>query len=118
MIEAVLNGRLGNWLFQYAAARALALDRNTDAALDLSRFVSWRHPFAGHVERTLAFFRLAARFTRGGRSAHEYREKGWGYDPRFHEIGASARLSGYFQSARYWRGHEAQIKADLAPARL
>ena len=118
MITAHLTGRLGNWLFQYAAARSLALDRGTQVALDASRFTSWRHPFAGHVARALRFFRLQAAFTRASAASAEYTEQGWGYDPRFHDLGGDTKLVGYFQSPRYWRGREAQIKADLAPARL
>jgi hypothetical protein len=118
MIEAVLNGRLGNWLFQYAAARALALERNTEVALDVSRQTSWRHPFAGPVKRALGFFRLAATYTRRTDAAAEYTESGCGYEPRFHDLGPSTRLHGYFQSPLYWRGHEDEIRADLAPSRL
>lgn len=118
MIEAALNGRLGNWLFQYAAARSLALDRGTRVVLDVSRYTSWRHPFAGHVVRPLRFFRLDATFTRSRVAMSEFAEQGWGYDSEFHALASDTRLRGYFQSPRYWRGHEAQIKADLAPARL
>src|SRR5215208_4815834 len=117
MITAALNGRLGNWLFQYAAARSLALDRGTDVALDVSRYASWRHPFAGPVRRALGFFKLHARYTRSDGAA-DYSEEGWGYDPRLHELPAGARIGGYFQSPRYWRGHEDAIRADLQPARL
>jgi hypothetical protein len=118
MIVASLNGRLGNRLFQYAAARSLALDRNTRVVLDVSRYTSWRHPFAGPVVRSLRFFSLDAAFTRSRDTLPEFAEQGWGYDARFHALGSDARLTGYFQSPRYWRGHEAQIKADLAPVGL
>ncbi|HEX2829931.1 MAG TPA: alpha-1,2-fucosyltransferase [Burkholderiales bacterium] len=118
MITAVLNGRLGNWLFQYAAARSLALDRSTDVSLEVSRYTSWRHPFAGPVRRALGFFSLQARYTRGNRHAAGHSENGWGYDPRFHELPGATSLRGYFQSPRYWRGHEATIRADLQPSRL
>lgn len=118
MITAVLNGRLGNWLFQYAAARCLALDRGTDVALDVSRFTSWRHPFAGQVTRTLGFFSLPARYTRQGDGAAEHAESGWGYDTRVHDLPDGASLRGYFQSPRYWRGHEETIRKDLQPRRL
>jgi hypothetical protein len=117
-IVAKLNGRLGNQLFQYAAARSLALARGTRVVLDVSKFVSWRHPFAGSVVRALRFFSLDADFARVASKLPEFIEDGWAYDPRFHALGSDARLVGYFQSPRYWRGHEASIKADLAPARL
>jgi hypothetical protein len=84
----------------------------------VSRLASWRHPFAGPARRALGFFSIQATFTRGAVRAPEHIEDGWGYDPRLHALPATARLRGYFQSARYWRGHEAQIRADLAPARL
>ena len=118
MVTAVLNGRLGNWLFQYAAARSLALDRGTDVALDVSRYTTWRHPFAGQVRSALGFFALQARYTRGKGGAAEHAENGWGYDPRFHDLPANARIRGYFQSPRYWRGHADKIRADLQPSRL
>ena len=117
-IIAHLNGRLGNWLFQYAAARSLALARGTDVELDVSRFTSWRNPFAGHVARALGFFGLAATCTRNPRDGPEFVETAWGHDPAFHALGTDTRLRGYFQSPLYWEGREAQIKADLAPARL
>jgi hypothetical protein len=131
MIEVVLNGRLGNWLFQYAAARALALKTGTGVQLNLSRYVSWHSPRAAAVCKALRFFRLAATYTRVGvdtkhtlekHGLHERREDfaeaAWGCDPRFATLGAATRLSGYFQSPRYWLGFEAVLRADLAPRRL
>jgi hypothetical protein len=131
MIEASLNGRLGNQLFQYAAARSLALDRGTQVVLDVSRYTRLRDPLATQAVRALRFFNLDAAYSRAGedlrhalQSLHlrerraEYRERGWSYDPELHAQGSATRLLGYFQSPRYWRGHEASIRADLQPARL
>jgi hypothetical protein len=131
MIEAVLNGRLGNWLFQYAAARALALKTGTEVELNLSRYVSWRDPRGAAVVKALGFFKLDATYTRISADTkrtlarfglHERRENfteaAWGYDPRFAALGAATRLTGYFQSPRYWEGFEALLRSDLAPRRL
>lgn len=126
MIEAVLNGRLGNCLFQYAAARALAERTGTTVLLNLARYTSWRHPRGGAVARALRFFSLDASCTGldpdAGRTLSRLRlrerredfiERSWGYDRRFETLGAATRLTGYFQSARYWTGCESRIRADL-----
>ena len=131
MIEVVLNGRLGNWLFQYAAARALALKTGTGVLLNVARYVSWREPLPSRAAKALRFFGLEATYTRldvdVGRALerfglrerrHDFRENAWGYDPRFHGLGPATRLSGYFQSPRYWAGFEAALRAELEPRRL
>jgi hypothetical protein len=131
MIEAVLNGRLGNWLFQYAAARALALKTGTEVELNLSRYMSWRDPRTAAVTKALGFFKLDATYTRVSADTkrtlarlglHERRENfteaAWGYDPRFAALGAATRLTGYFQSPRYWEGFETELRSELAPRRL
>ena len=132
MIEAVLNGRLGNWLFQYAAARALALRTGTGVQLNVGRYVGWSKPFGGEaVAGALGFFSLEATRTRldidvcralercGLRERRqEFAEAASGYDARFPALGRATRLLGYFQSPRYWSGFEAVLRADLAPRRL
>jgi hypothetical protein len=131
MIEAVLNGRLGNWLFQYAAARALALKTATGVELNLSRYLSRRDPRGAAVAGALGFFKLDATYARVSADTkrtlarfrlHERREDfteaAWGYDPRFAALGAKTRLSGYFQSPRYWEGSETALRSELSPRRL
>jgi hypothetical protein len=131
MIEVLLNGRLGNWLFQYAAARALALKTGTGVTLNLSRFVSWRDVRGSPVMNALRFFELDATYTRLGADAgrtleklglrerrEDFAEAAWGYDPRFEALGAATRLEGYFQSPKYWHGFDAVLRSDLAPRRL
>jgi hypothetical protein len=131
MIEVVLNGRLGNWLFQYAAARALALRAESRVQLDISRYVTWRDPRGSAVLKALRFFRLDADVARLGAGTRrtleklglrarreDFTEAAWGYDPRFGALGPRTRLSGYFQSPRYWEGIEPALRADLVPRRL
>lgn len=131
MIEAVLNGRTGNCLFQYAAARALAERTGTTVLLNLARFTSWCNPRGGSVARTLRLFSLNASYTGldadAGRTLsrlglrerrEDFIERSWGYDCRFEALGAATRLTGYFQSAQYWTGFESRIRADLRPREI
>ena len=131
MIEVLLNGRIGNCLFQYAAARALAARTGTAVLLNLARYTSWRQPRGGPVARALRFFTLQASYTRldadagralerlGLREAREdFHERAWGYDRHLARLGAATRLCGYFQSPRYWTGIEQALRAELEPRQL
>jgi hypothetical protein len=126
VIETMLIGRLGNWLFQYAAARALALEHGSGVVINISRRAEWEDPLARRATRALAAFRLDATFARAPERALpwlealrvrerrvRFSETRWGYDPAFRALGPRTRLFGYFQSARYWAGHEDAVRADL-----
>ncbi len=127
MIEVELIGGLGNWMFQYAAGRALALRHGTPLTLNVAR-----HQLRGAADAGwLRFFRIEADFSSIGRAgrrlrgwlgagAHRplYEERRWGFDPAFDALGADVRLVGYFQSTRYFAAAEPRIRAELAPRRL
>jgi hypothetical protein len=56
MISVILNGGLGNQMFQFATAKALALKLDTELVLDLSFFnqhrnKSWCRPYELHIFR-------------------------------------------------------------------
>ena len=44
-----------------------------------------------------------------------YREPHFHYDPAFETLAPPVRLEGYFPSPRYFAGHEAIVRRDLAP---
>jgi hypothetical protein len=128
MVEVELVGGLGNWLFQYSAGRALALRHRVPLALDLSRYVSRRDPFAERVVKVLNRFHLSAGFIRLAGSVRRaleairlrerrrfFEEKVWGYDPAFFALDGQTRLLGYFQSPAYWGSYEDTLRSEIAP---
>jgi Glycosyl transferase family 11 len=129
MIEVNLRGRLGNWLFQYAAGRVLALRHDRPLRLNISGLLGWNDPFGANVIESLRYFDIAATYTRIGAARRllerlgsgvpqRFDEGAWGYDPAFETLGPRSALSGYFQSPRYWGAFERAIRADLTVRRL
>lgn len=122
MITARLFGRLGNQMFQFAAAHALARRVGTQAALDprevLARgegvltdvfdlpVVAPGHlpPPRGARLRYLAWRRL-------GLAPRFRRERGLGYNPAFETWGDGSYLHGYWQSERYFAEVAGEIRA-------
>lgn len=118
MIRVTLQGRLGNWLFQYAVGRVLALRVGTELALDLTEKRRFEDPFANHVRKLLKHFGLHARYEFRlpfSRRVPDYRETRWGFNPEVLAFGDGAWLEGLFQSPRYFDGCEGQLRTELAP---
>ena len=100
------NGRLGNTLFQVAATAGTALARGEPWCLPLSALEPDACP-------SLARFKnLAPYFGDELPEGPTYREPRFAYDPIQPEV---VRLHGYFQSSRYWRGHEDEVRRLLSP---
>jgi len=132
MIGAMVIGGIGNQMFQYAAARALALSRRTELMLDLSAF---RRPDQFGIMRSFELDRLAIRvrepsslsplsFMLARRSAPALRAlSGWqiarerslAYDPRFPAFPDRTYLAGYWQSWRYFEAAAERIHEELQP---
>jgi hypothetical protein len=130
-VSVRIAGGLGNQMFQYAAARALALRHGVPLELDLGFYDAGRHrayelgafplgphsvlqPPTGAWPRARAA--LARRWRRWtGPGVAEYREPHVQVDPRFASLQPPVRLVGYFQSARYFDDCEATIRQELAP---
>lgn len=125
MIYTRLHGRLGNQMFQYAAARGLAARLGVPVALDARGALARGEgvltrvfdlpvadpaplPPARH-ERPLgyALWRLL------GRAPRFRRERGLGYNPAFENWGDDSYLHGYWQSERYFAHCAEDIRADF-----
>lgn len=137
-------GGLGNQMFQYAAARALALDKHTWVYLDQSFLLEDAKGRWTQREYELGVFNIQYKYERSGRISFLARlnyNNWWKrlsdselwflpyrnfYQPdhSFHpEIATYPRntyLHGYFQSEKYFLHHEQQIRKDfefLEPAK-
>jgi hypothetical protein len=132
MIRVLLQGRLGNHLFQIAAGLALARSHGVPLVVDacllpevtndleLRRLTVLQLPFPRRTA-SIACDRLNRRVR--GRHSHEvvraerYTEPGHDFDPAFRNLGRSAVLRGFFQSESYFAGIAADLRQwfDFAP---
>ena len=129
MIVVRLQGGIGNQLFQYAAAYALARRLECPLAMDLSvyaketvrRYALDRFnipqrvvppPFfrtgSPVVQRAMAAFGLRPFLT--------YREPHCQYDPRFLNLSAPVQIRGYFQSERYFLPVAGELRGQMTLA--
>ncbi|GAA4333777.1 alpha-1,2-fucosyltransferase [Flaviaesturariibacter amylovorans] len=129
MIVIQLKGGLGNQMFQYAAARALALRHGAEVLLDTAHYradqlrnfdllqlsAQARVATAAEAARLRPdglLQRVAARL-RPLRSRRFYKEPHFHYDPGFAQLGHEVYLQGYFQSERYFAPFADRIRAEL-----
>jgi hypothetical protein len=128
MIYVRLVGGLGNKLFQYACARALALRHGVEVVLDtrelargaahavygLDRFaISARIGAEGELPPARGQMIRYALWRAGGMRPRFLRERGLGVNPAVLEATDDSYLHGYFQSEGYFRDQEAVIRDDL-----
>jgi Glycosyl transferase family 11 len=121
VIYVRLSNRLGNQMFQYAAARALAERRQTTVRVDVSAFARpgdwsnyqlWRFPklklgsFVSQFSRNILD---AARRPLRPISV-EFKMNGLGVDPRVNDLPDSALLKGFFTSEQYFVDHSNLIR--------
>ncbi len=119
-----LQGGLGNQLFQYAAARSLALRLGTRIEFDLSalnsdkkrRFELCAFRFPSTV-RTVSYMDGHRRITviEWLDRIDVVREKHFEFDAEMEKISPrrSIHLIGYWQTERYFKSAEPQIRSDL-----
>jgi hypothetical protein len=125
MIITRLHGRLGNQMFQYAAARGLAARLGTQVALDsrgalargegvLTRVFDLPLSDATNLPPTKrdAPLRYAA-WRLMGRNPTFRRERGLGYNPDIENWGDNGYLHGYWQSERYFAHVADDIRHDF-----
>lgn len=141
-VTVTLCGGLGNQLFQYATARAVAMRCNAALRLDLSWFdevlatpnVTPRKyalaPFFLPVHLAHAkpmdrrrFDRLSFFFARVGRRLgfgakdNRFAEESFRFDERVLQLQAPAWLIGYWQSPRYFSDVASQIRQEIGTQR-
>lgn len=120
-----LSGGLGNQLFQYAAARSLAIRCNAELCLDASFYHHGRHrslelnqfPIRATVSSKPKgkISGLLSKFFSIGQIQKIHKEKSFHYCSSFEQIVAPILLEGYFQTPRYFATHEETIRTELTP---
>lgn len=138
MIAATLVGGLGNQLFQYAAARSLALRHDTNLLLDLSLLRGPQSELASArayelgcfrieahlVDRVRSWesippgpglrFRAASRVRRARATFRVLRQRGFELQPAFFDAPDNTLLVGFWQSERYFESYADRLRAELS----
>jgi hypothetical protein len=130
LVEVV--GGLGNQMFQYAAARALADRLGADVGLDLRRFDTYRlrapalhrwridaRPMSAQEGRRYPrwLLRAAGRLPPAvQRLLGCFREPTLAFDPAFEALRRPMHLAGYFQSERYFHAIRERLLREFVPA--
>lgn len=137
MIIVKLMGGLGNQMFQFAAAKALADFHNTSIKVDLS-FLLDRSPKENFTFREFdldifnlsitkakpeevkpfltrpnKFVRALYYYTKLRPSYNYYYEKSFHYNPNFFNLPNNSYIEGYWQSPLYFAKIEKQIRTDF-----
>jgi hypothetical protein len=137
---SVLSGGLGNQLFQYATARALASENSVELVLDnwsgFIRDFEYKRTFelgslptSGRVASALErlpiwFYRITNRITKSKKRFYEKRwfgnfllENEMRFDPRLISLNISSPtwMVGYWQCPRYFESYSSVLRVELMP---
>jgi hypothetical protein len=136
LIIARLNGGLGNQMFQFAAARALALRTQATLKLDVSAFSRDKlrsfdlggYALTDHVaiasdaelaqceqKKPRGLSLIGKALGVGSAAIPAIREAQFHYDPALTAAQPPAYVVGYWQSERYFTDHADQIRRDFTP---
>jgi len=113
LIKVRLHGRLGNQLFQYAAARSLSLKNDSPLYFDFSSY--------GRKHYMLDYFNISGKPVGAiekmkffGRKNFIYEESDDYYDSRFLDLCGNVSVKGYFQSEKYFSDVKEEISEELS----
>jgi hypothetical protein len=127
MITVVLMGGLGNQMFQYATARALAYRNNTSVRLNLRSFYDIRHwrkyelwRFAIDYPAQLSMTHVLLRQVASGlfkqkdiQDLRIFERQGLGFHPDVLGLSDGVTLRGWFQSYRYFSDCDELINREF-----
>ncbi|WP_438961026.1 alpha-1,2-fucosyltransferase [Nereida sp.] len=121
MIRSKIIGGLGNQLFQFSCARALAEDLNQSLVLDISGFQKYklRQPLILKFDlpkniAVLSNKQLSLILDVKDKSlGRYYKEKQIAFDPVYTMLKKPATLRGYFQSEMFFSRHADIIRSEL-----
>lgn len=120
MIVIKVIGGLGNQMFQYAAAKAISIEKKQKMFLDVDSFNSYAlHKYGlHHFALRTNFFKKPSDFKKifikffGNKKI--YKEFDLGFDTDFFGLkGKPLILEGYFQSELYFKKYEKEIREDF-----
>jgi hypothetical protein len=115
MIVARITGGLGNQLFQYAAARRLAIARGTSVKLDLAYYAADGAPADRQI--LLQHFNVEAVAELPDQQAASdievRRQRIFEFDPRVLDYPDNSCLEGYWQSEKYFADVVDTIREEL-----
>lgn len=107
-VDVQVVGGLGNQMFQFAAAKALAMQNNAELRMDISAFTNYKTwPYQldlFNVQEALTTPETPSRLKKWfSNSAQIYQEPHFHFDENFFSLaGDNLYLRGYFQSFRYF----------------
>ena len=136
MIISKLSGGLGNQMFQFAAAKALSLKHRTELKIDATNFkiekegltprdfelsIFEKEPLQFLTEQTkkkllsekLSLLSKIQNKITGKKPVEYYRERGFHFNKEFFTIPNDRYLIGYFQSEKYFKNFEKEIRGSF-----
>jgi hypothetical protein len=122
MIVIKIKGGLGNQMFQYAVAKAYALEKNRPFLLDTSIFESYKlhnyglHHFAMQPTFFKPFTKWQLKLKKLVGKVVYFNEDNYAFNFNANLFGLPSNLlflEGYFQTERYFLKYENEIRADF-----
>lgn len=123
MIKIIVQGRLGNHLFQFAVAKHLAIKHQTEVVFLIPRNKSSQTMMRLLEEFNLEGVKFSARFHDEYQKkpsiywsdflSKQYKERSWAFDSEVLQAKDEVFLDGFFQSEKYFKDIEPIIRKEL-----